>query len=585
MTVSGIRAALAADPGLGAGNVLHKLIEHGESLDGPGMTFDTAVDDHPAGHPLTLGELRDAVAARAAWLSEQGVGPRDPVAVYVTTAADTFLHFMALTWLGAIPALMNPNLPGDVAAEYIRRLRAVGLLTDADHRRLLARSERGLELGFRIDAVYEVTQTPAGNPAVAPAPYKHADEDPIAITHSSGTTRMPAAVTQTHGNLFVGTRLLRLRKPRARGTDRILSVLPAPHAAGIMAINHALCNRSELLYISRPDDGPAVVDAIESWRPTGVFGFAVTWAELARIDLSKRAVDSVSLWYNTGDCAHEPHIRNLVTAGSYEKVTREGVQRVPGSMFVDGLGSSEMGHSAFHITHTPDTERYGRCVGQTHDFVEIKLLDPTTGDEVPVGEVGLCAMLSASLSPGYWNDSLNTYRNHRNGYYLTGDLLYRDEEGYYYHVDRMVDAVDLGHGRWLYTAMSEERILKACPDVLDCTVVAVPTDAGVVTDVLLTLHPWADPHHDWEPAVRAALTAAAAETLRSVLVIGEDKLIIGPTGKVRKFLMRQRHAADAAAGAGADAGVDVGVDVVVDAVAADSLAAAVGAGAAESGAQ
>jgi len=558
MTVSGIRAALAADPGLGAGNVLHKLIEHGASLDGPGMTFDTAVDEHPAGHALTLGELRDAVAARAAWFRDQGIGPRDPVAVYVTAAADCFLHFMALTWLGAIPALMNPNLPGDVAAEYIRRLRAVGLLTDAEHRRLLARSDRGLELGFGVDAVYEVTQTPAGDPSAAPKPYRHADDDPIAITHSSGTTRMPAAVTQTHGNLFVGTRLLRLKKPRARGTDRILSVLPAPHAAGIMAINHALCNRSELLYISRPDDGPAVVDAIERWRPTGVFGFAVTWAELARIDLSERAVDSVSLWYNTGDCAHEPHIRHLVAAGSYERITREGVQRVPGSMFVDGLGSSEMGHSAFHITHAPGTERYGRCVGRVHDFVEIKLLDPNTGEEVPVGEVGLCGMKSASLSPGYWNDSLNTYRNRRNGYYLTGDLLYRDEEGYYYHVDRMVDAVDLGEGRWLYTAMTEERILKACPDILDCTIVAVPTDNGVVSDALLTLHPWADPEADWEQAVRGAMSEAAAATLRRVLVIGADRLIVGPTGKVRKFLMRQRHAEDSmAASASASAAASV----------------------------
>jgi len=558
MTVSGIRAALAADPGLGAGNVLHKLIEHGASLDGPGMTFDTAVDEHPAGHALTLGELRDAVAARAAWFRDQGIGPRDPVAVYVTAAADCFLHFMALTWLGAIPALMNPNLPGDVAAEYIRRLRAVGLLTDAEHRRLLARSDRGLELGFGVDAVYEVTQTPAGDPSAAPKPYRHADDDPIAITHSSGTTRMPAAVTQTHGNLFVGTRLLRLKKPRARGTDRILSVLPAPHAAGIMAINHALCNRSELLYISRPDDGPAVVDAIERWRPTGVFGFAVTWAELARIDLSERAVDSVSLWYNTGDCAHEPHIRHLVEAGSHERITREGVQRVPGSMFVDGLGSSEMGHSAFHITHAPGTERYGRCVGQVHDFVEIKLLDPNTGEEVPVGEVGLCGMKSASLSPGYWNDSLNTYRNRRNGYYLTGDLLYRDEEGYYYHVDRMVDAVDLGEGRWLYTAMTEERILKACPDILDCTIVAVPTANGVVSDALLTLHPWADPEADWEQAVRGAMSEAAAATLRRVLVIGADRLIVGPTGKVRKFLMRQRHAEDSmAASASASAAASV----------------------------
>ncbi|MFL6117749.1 MAG: AMP-binding protein [Catenulispora sp.] len=552
MTVSGIRAALAADPDLGAGNVLTKLVEHGAALDGPGMAFDTAVDGHPAFAGLTLGELRSAVAARAAWFAARGVGPRDPVAIYVTTAADCFLHFMALAWLGAIPALMNPKLPGDVAAEYIRRLRAVGLLTDAEHRRRLAAAERGLELGFDLEAVYDAADTGAGDPQRAPAPYRHHAEDPIAITHSSGTTRMPAAVLQTHGNLFVGMRILRLGKPRARGTERILSALPAPHASGIISVNHALCNRSDLLYLSQPDDGEAVVSAIEQWRPTGVFGFAVTWAELARIDLSKRAVDSVSLWFNTGDCAHEPHIRHLVNAGSHDRPTAAGVRRMPGSMFVDGLGSSEMGHSAFHITHTPDTERYGRCIGKTHDFAEIKLLDPVTGQEVPVGEVGLCGMKSPTLSPGYWNDSLNTHRNRLNGYYLTGDLLYRDEEGYYYHVDRMVDAVDLGGGKWLYTAMSEERILKACPDVLDCTVVAMPTGAGVISDVLLTLHPWADQDADRKDAIRTALaeftgSTEAAATLRDVLVIGSDRLILGPTGKVRKFLMRQRHAAEAAA--------------------------------------
>ncbi|NUR58749.1 MAG: acyl--CoA ligase [Catenulispora sp.] len=548
MTVSGIRAALAADPSVGAGNVLTKLIEHGAPLDGPGMAFDTDVDGYAALTGLTLGELRTAVAARAAWLAARGVVPRDPVAVYVTTAADCMLHFLALTWLGAIPALMNPNIAGDVAAEYIRRLRAVGLLTDEAHRSRLAGAERGLELGFDLEAVYDVAGTGAGDPDAAPAPYRHHDDDPIAITHSSGTTRMPTAVTQTHGNLFVGTRALRLTKPRARGTDRVLNALPAPHAAGIMSLNHALGNRAAMLFLSRPDDGEAVASAIERWRPTGVFGFAVTWAELARIDLSKRAVDSVSLWFNTGDCAHEPHIRHLIAAGTHDRATARGPERVAGSMFVDGLGSSEMGHSAFHITHAPGTDRYGRCVGRVHDFAEIKLLDPDTGEEVPVGEVGLCGMKSATLSPGYWNDSLATYRNRMNGYYLTGDLLYRDEAGYYYHVDRMVDAVPLGGGKWIYTAMSEEKILKACPDVLDCTVVAMPTASGVITDVLLTLHPWADAQADRTEAVRAVLSAAAAATLREVLVIGPERLIVGPTGKVRKFLMRQRHAAEAAQG-------------------------------------
>ena len=82
-------------------------------------------------------------------------------------------------------------------------------------------------------------------------------------------------------------------------------------------------------------------------------------------------------------------------------------------------------------------------------------------------------MKSPTLAIGYWNDSVNTFRTRLNGYYLTGDLMYRDAEGNYYHVDRASDAIDLGDGKWLYTALSEERILNRCPDVRDCTVLAV----------------------------------------------------------------------------------------------------------------
>jgi acyl-coenzyme A synthetase/AMP-(fatty) acid ligase len=541
VTISNIRAALAADPDLGAGNVLHKLVEHGAALDGPGVAFDVEVDGHPAWQGLTLGTLYERVGARAAWLHAQGIGPRDPVAIYVTTSADCLLNFMALTWLGAIPALLNPSLPRDVAGEYIRRLRAVGLLADADHRDRLA----GEDLGPVI--THDVAETGTGDPAKAPAPYRHHADDPIIITHSSGTTRMPTAVVHSHSTLFAALRQIRLGVPRAQGNARILSVMPSAHAAGIMTANLALSNRSELLCLSRQNDAAAIVAAIERWKPTGVFGFAVTWAEMARLDLGAYDLDSVSLWFNTGDCAHEPHVRRLIAVGSRETVTRSGVTRIPGSTFVDGLGSTEMGHSMFHITHSPETDRYGRCIGKSYPFAQVALLDVATGEEVPTGQVGHFGLKTPTLAPGYWNDSVNTYRTRLNGYYLTGDLLYRDDEGYYYHVDRAVDAVDLGGGDWLYTAMSEERILNSCPDVRDCTVVAATVDGRVRTDVLLSLHASADPDTDRTPAVRAAFSPAAAATLRKITVVSDEQLIFGPTGKVRKFLMRQRHAAEMAA--------------------------------------
>jgi acyl-coenzyme A synthetase/AMP-(fatty) acid ligase len=537
VATTGIRGRLLGDPDLGAGNALTKVVEHGADLDGPGLTFDVDVDGHPAWQGLSLGTLHQRVAARAAWLHGRRIGPRDPVAVYVTSSADLLLNFLALTWLGAIPAFMNPNLPADVAAEYLARLRAVGLLTDGAHRDRLS----GYELAAPI--LGDVAEMGGADPADAPPPFRHHAEDPIAVTHSSGTTRMPTAVVHSHSSLFAATRRIRLSGPRAQGTDRVLSALPAPHAAAIGALNQALCNRSELLYLSRQDDGAVILDAIQRWRPTGVFGFAVTWSELARFDLSQYDLDSVALWFNTGDCAHEAHIRRLVAVGSRDVVTRDGVVRVPGSSFIDGIGSTEMGHSAFYITHRSDTDRYNRCVGKPHVFADVALFDVVTGAEVPVGHVGQVGLKSPTIAVGYWNNHANWYRYRTRGYYLTGDLMYRDEEGYYYHLDRVVDAVDLGDGNWLYTAMSEERILAGCPDVRDCTLVAARAGSSVVTDVLLQLAAGADPDVDRTESVRACLTAPVAATLRDVVVVTDDDIVIGPTGKVRKFLMRQRHLA------------------------------------------
>jgi acyl-CoA synthetase (AMP-forming)/AMP-acid ligase II len=527
--------------------VLLRLAEHGADMDTARVTFDTRVDGIAAWTPLSLRTLTERVAARAEWFQRHGIGRRDPVAVYVTSAADQFLNFFALTWLGAIPALMNGSMPIEIAAEYIRRLRAVGVITDADHAALAAH-----DLGAPI--IGDAAQTGTGDPSRAPAHYRHHPEDPVAITHSSGTTRMPAAVVHSHHGLFAAVRAVRLTEPRQHGPVREMSAFPQAHTAGVIIINEALCNGYELLCLSEQGgafarSGEAIIDAIERWRPTAVFGFAITWSELARYDLTTRDVSSVRLWSNSGDCAHEAHIRRLVAVGSHHAYGEDGgIVSLPGSRFNDTLGSTEMGYGGFMISHRFNTERYDRCVGKPVPFAEIILVDPRTGQEVPTGQVGMVAMKSPTLAIGYWNDSVSTFRTRLNGYYLTGDLMYRDEDGYFYHMDRASDAVDLGDGNWLYTALSEERILKRCPDVRDCTVLAARGDDGkLVFDVLLMLAPDADPALDRDGEVRAALGEVAAAVPRRIVAIRDDEITVGPTGKVRKFLMRERLLAAAGA--------------------------------------
>ncbi|MGV9269034.1 class I adenylate-forming enzyme family protein [Kitasatospora sp. NPDC003701] len=535
MSLSKIRAELAADQQLGTGNVLTTLIARGEGLDEPSLTFDTEVDGHPALQPLTLRELDRRVAARAASLHALGIRPRDPVAVQVSAGADQVLSFLALARIGAVPALVNGRLPAEPAAEYIRRLRAAAVLVDAAHRAAFGDEDLG------VAQVIDVAGLGAGDPAAAPAQFRHHPGDPAVITHSSGTTGLPKAVAHSHASLFASVRH-RLTLPRAQGVDRLLGALPAAHAATVIAVNLALANRSELLVLSQ-QTGEAVLDAIEAWHPTGVLGFAATWSELAAVDLAARDLGSVQLWWNTGDCAHEAHIRRLVSVGNRRAAGAGGIRVVPGSVFIDGLGSTEMGHSQFFITHTSSTSRYGRCIGKPHAFSDVAVLDE---DGAPLGpnEVGQLGVNAPTLALGYWNDSVTTWRTRLNGYFLTGDLVYRDAAGYYYHVDRQVDSIDLGGGRRLYTAASEERVLAALSDVLECTVVAVTEpDGGVATHVLLVLAAGADPAADRAKAVRAALEEHVAATVRGVVVVDPAQIPLGPTGKVRKVLLRERYLA------------------------------------------
>jgi acyl-coenzyme A synthetase/AMP-(fatty) acid ligase len=546
VSASNLRAVLAADPELGAGNALLRLAEHGADMDVPRVTFDTEADGIAAWTPLSLRTLTERVAARAEWFAARGIGRRDPVAVYVTSAADVVLNFLALTWLGAIPALMNGSMPRQIAAEYIRRLRCVGVLIDDDHAEMASHDLGAPVIGF-------AAQTGTGDPSGAPPHYRHHRDDPVAITHSSGTTRMPAAVVHSHQSLFAAVRAVRLTEPRQHGPVREMSAFPQAHTAGIIILNEALCNGYELLCLSEQGgaferSAEVIIDAIERWRPTAVFGFAVTWSELARFDLTARDVSSVRVWSNSGDCAHEAHIRRLVAVGSHHAYGKDGIVSLPGSRFNDTLGSTEMGYGGFQMSHRFDSERYNRCVGKPVPFAEIILVDQRTGHEVPTGQVGMVAMKSPTLALGYWNDSVNYFRARLNGYYLTGDLMYRDEEGYFYHMDRASDAVDLGDGKWLYTAQAEERILKRCPDVRDCTVLAArAADGALVIDVLLLLAPDADPALDRDTDVRAALGEVAEAVPRRILTVPDDEITVGPTGKVRKFLMREQLLASAGA--------------------------------------
>lgn len=535
------RATIGADSELGAGNVLHRLRAYGRPEDEQVLWTDQTwqAPDGTTPAVLTLGDLHRITETYAGYYHSRGVRARDVVAVQTRSSTEFAVNFLALTALGAIPSFVNARLRPEIAREYVRRQGAVGALTDADRAGVLG--DGGLPFAVTSADVRPEHRDllPVGYP------YRHHSTDPIIISHSSGTTGMPKAVPHTHETLLYA-QLHRLRLSVGGAMGRLLVALPGSHNASISVLLFGLLLRSPVLLLSS-QVGTDVLDAVEWFRPTTVFGFAGTYGQMATADLTGRELDSIEAYYNTGDAAHEAHIRVLIGLGSHEGIGPDlRPTRLPGSVFTDGLGSSETGYSIFHNGHRPGSTSFGRCIGKPMSFAEAAVLSED-GQPLPPGEVGRLGVRSPTLTPGYWNDSLTWHKLRLGGYWLTGDLATTDEEGNFYHLDRAPDAIRTAAGV-VFSTRTEELLLREHPELADCTVVAIAED-GVRADwdgdgiaeayVLLQFADTTAPA-DLTGWVNRTLTAHGFPPVARALRMDAADVSFGVTGKVLKRVMRER---------------------------------------------
>jgi acyl-CoA synthetase (AMP-forming)/AMP-acid ligase II len=533
------RTELVADATLGAGNFLHRITaSSGRVLDQPIVWTDRPWQS-PWGdryEHFSLLELKRASDWYAGWYYRLGVRPRDPVAVFTHSAVDLLASYVALTGLGAIAVLINGSLPPEIVADYVRRIGVAGFVTDAERYGAILPLVKKDSFFVR-----SITPLPASEAGELPPwyPYAHAERDPVLITHSSGTTGIPKAVLMQHQNFFFAVRY-RLGMPVPTGSERILSALPGSHNSAITMGMFALLNGIPIKLMSTQSVDAVLVE-IAKFKPSLVAGFSKTFSDLSEKDLSAHDLSSIQMWWNSGDAAHESYIRKLLAVGSHYEVDREGTRLVPGSAFTDGLGSSEMGHSLFYNVHRPGKARFGRCVGQPFKFVEAVVLSEE-GQQLPPFQVGRLGVKSPTLTSGYWNDSLLTWRSHLAGYWLTGDLVYRDEEGWFYHVDRTTDAIQTEAGM-VYSLQVEELLMAASPELVDCTVIGVPSEDTARTEACAFLQLRAEDVIDpaeWLRRVNQTLSQHKLLPLAKVVQVHKGELPVGVTGKVKKRELRAR---------------------------------------------
>ncbi|MFI9330118.1 class I adenylate-forming enzyme family protein [Kitasatospora sp. NPDC052868] len=550
------REQLMTEPALGAGNFLDQAIAVNPNRAVP-FAFTHHTDHRGAvvlrGHSLLdLAALRDRYAK---WYRANGVRPGDPVGVVVAEGLEPLLHFLALTALGAVPALVNDAMRHDVMVRYLNHVGVVGVVAD-DPTRLAAayREDPQRRPGF-IALAAEVQAFDAGAAGLPEDyPYRHAAEDVVALIHSSGTTGTPKSTMLAHRQFWDGKQPRMVRFP-AEPSDRLMSLMPHTHAGGLSYFLTATLLGLPTVVMS--DWRRTVVEPVmEAFQPTMVASFPRTFVELATGELPVRGAARVHSWFNTGDSAHYGHIRRLVQLGERPAglirpwllpSEKAGQPALPGSQFIDGLGSSEMGMALFGQVTTPETARDDRCVGKPLEVVLKAAVLDEQGEEVPDGTVGMLGVVTPSRTPGYWNDARLTASFELAGYWLTGDVARRDAEGRFHHLDRTVDVIDTTAGP-VYSLPLEEVLLADCADLVqDCSVVGVPGGPGEgqrpIAVVRLQAEAAASSAEEVQEAANKALAQAGLAALAAVRIARRpEDLPLGPTGKVLKRELRTRFA-------------------------------------------
>jgi fatty-acyl-CoA synthase len=349
-------------------------------------------------------------------------------------------------------------------------------------------------------------------------------DDPINIQFTSGTTGYPKGATLSHHNIlnngFFTTELLRFTD-----RDRLLIPVPLYHCFGMVMGNlGCVTHGATMIYPSDGFDPTAVLEAAQAERATALYGVPTMFiAELNHPDFARYDLSA---------------LRTGIMAGSPCPV--EVMKQVQAQMHMHEVAI------AYGMTETSPVSTQTRIgaplakqvgtVGQVHPHVQIKIVDPQTGQVVPVGERGELCTRGYSVMLGYWdNDEATRTSIDAARWMHTGDLATMDDEGYLNIVGRIKDMIIRG-GENVYPREIEE-FLYSHPKIQDVQVIGVPDEK--YGEEIMAWVKLREGQAATQDEIRDYCRGKIAHYKIPRYVHFVDAFPMTVTGKVQKFLMRE----------------------------------------------
>lgn len=352
-------------------------------------------------------------------------------------------------------------------------------------------------------------------------------DDPAIILYTSGTTGFPKGATLSHRNVRATVHAFNHLCRMGPG-DRLLLVVPLFHCYGQNAILNAGLNVGAAVVMQRRFDLNEAIGLIRDERVTKLFGVPTTF------QLMRDACDA-------GDLSTIDYC--FCAAATLAPQLGDSWAEKFGMPIYEGYGLTETAPFASYnhpLRHIPGS------IGVPVDLVEMRVVDPETGDEVPDGETGEIVVRGPNVMLGYWNRPEETAEAVRDGWFHSGDIGRRDERGCFYIVDRIKDMIAVG-GMKVFPS-EVERVMLDAPGVGDCAVVGFPDPVWgeCVVGFVVDEDGGSDDSRDAK-AASSAIRNWCLEHLASYKVPGQivfvDELPRNPAGKVLKKELR-KHSID-----------------------------------------
>ncbi|MEN2765627.1 long-chain-fatty-acid--CoA ligase [Ornithinibacillus xuwenensis] len=283
-------------------------------------------------------------------------------------------------------------------------------------------------------------------------------EDIALLQYTGGTTGFPKGVMLTHRNLVANAQMCDswIYKTK-KGEEVVLGVLPFFHVYGMTAVmNLSILSGAKMVLLPK-FDATEVLKTIQKLRPTLFPGAPTIYIGiLNHPDLKKYDLSSIQA------CISGSAPLPVEVQEKFEKVT--------GGCLVEGYGLTE----SSPVTHANLIygNRISGSIGLPWPDTDAKILNMETYEEVELGDVGELAVKGPQIMKGYWNKPEDTENTLIDGWLLTGDLGYMDENGYFYVVDRKKDMIIAG-GYNIYPREVEE-VLYEHEAILEAVVAGVP---------------------------------------------------------------------------------------------------------------